>query len=222
MMSDAPCTIGQLAQTACVWEVMARKAGNVCPGRESPALTVDDFLKSAAAIAPVLDLAPRQPLGITILRCIEATRAVLNTNTNLGIVMLLAPLASVQLLGKRRLASAAHAVSHDDDFANLEHLDGEFERRRNAVMSRRGLERWNEGGDIAHDEHFARPNVEDLRRVDAAVGAGDYHHAGLLPFTERRPPLALGLPAMFTKPAVALQQFGEFGRGNDHELAPYA
>jgi triphosphoribosyl-dephospho-CoA synthase len=90
-------TIGSLAQLACTWEVLARKAGNVCPGREFPDLTVADFLKSAAAIAPILDQAPTQPLGLTILRCIEATRKVVNTNTNLGIVVLLAPLASVPL-----------------------------------------------------------------------------------------------------------------------------
>lgn len=97
MLNQPPRTPGQLAQLACTWEVLARKAGNVCPGREFPDLTVDDFLKSAAAIAPVLDEAPRQPLGVTILGCIEETRKVVNTNTNLGIVLLLAPLASVPL-----------------------------------------------------------------------------------------------------------------------------
>lgn len=97
VLSDTPNTIGHLAQVACTWEVLARKAGNVCPGREFPDLTVDDFLKSAAAIAPILNEAPRNPLGVTILRCIEATRRVVNTNTNLGIVLLLAPLASVPL-----------------------------------------------------------------------------------------------------------------------------
>jgi triphosphoribosyl-dephospho-CoA synthase len=114
MMSDPPLTpnpsppagrgenwrshsVGYLAQVACTWEVLARKAGNVCPGREFPDLTVNDFLVSAAAIAPVLDEAPRHPLGVTILRCIEATRRVVNTNTNLGIVLLLAPLCSVPM-----------------------------------------------------------------------------------------------------------------------------
>jgi triphosphoribosyl-dephospho-CoA synthase len=94
---SAPHTIGSLAQLACTWEVLARKAGNVCPGREFPDLTVNDFLLSAAAVAPVLDEAPRQPLGVTILRCIEETRKVVDTNTNLGIVLLLVPLASVPL-----------------------------------------------------------------------------------------------------------------------------
>lgn len=96
-MSEPTHTIGSLAQLACTWEVLARKAGNVCPGREFPDLTVNDFLVSAAAIAPILEQAPFQPLGVTILRCIEATRNVVNTNTNLGIVLLLAPLASVPL-----------------------------------------------------------------------------------------------------------------------------
>ena len=96
-MSEPLRSIGDLAQLACAWEVLARKAGNVCPGREFPDLTVDDFLNSAKAIAPVLDRAPMHPLGVTILRCIEATRQVVNTNTNLGIVLLLAPLASVPL-----------------------------------------------------------------------------------------------------------------------------
>ena len=96
-MAEPQPTIGYLAQVACTWEVLARKAGNVCPGREFADLTVNDFLASAAAIAPVLEQAPYQPLGVTILRCIEETRKVVDTNTNLGIVLLLAPLASVPL-----------------------------------------------------------------------------------------------------------------------------
>jgi triphosphoribosyl-dephospho-CoA synthase len=96
-MSESTRTIGKLAQLACEWEVLARKAGNVCPGREFPDLTVDDFLKSAAAIAPIMEQAPHQALGVTILRAMEATRKVVSTNTNLGIVLLLAPLASVPL-----------------------------------------------------------------------------------------------------------------------------
>ena len=96
-MAGNPRSIGELARLACMWEVTARKAGNVCPGHEFSNLTVNDFLLSADAIAPVLDQAATQPLGVTILRCIEETRKVVNTNTNLGIVLLLAPLASVPL-----------------------------------------------------------------------------------------------------------------------------
>ncbi len=86
--------IEQSVRVACLWEVRARKAGNVCPHREFADLTVNDFFCSADAIAPILAEATERPLGVTIRRAIEATRAVVTTNTNLGIVLLLAPLAA--------------------------------------------------------------------------------------------------------------------------------
>jgi triphosphoribosyl-dephospho-CoA synthase len=55
-----------------------------------------DFLVSAAAIAPVLEQAPLRRVGDTILDCVRETRKVTATNTNLGIVLLVAPLAAVQ------------------------------------------------------------------------------------------------------------------------------
>ncbi len=61
--------------SACMWEVSARKAGNVHPHRAFSDLNIDDFLNSALAIAPLF------------------ADAVVHTNTNLGIVLLLAPLA---------------------------------------------------------------------------------------------------------------------------------
>jgi triphosphoribosyl-dephospho-CoA synthase len=88
-------SIGVCAQLACVWEATARKPGNVHRFRDSGDTSYLDFLQSAAAIAPVLETAHRRRVGETVLQCIEATRAVTNTNTNLGIVLLLAPLATV-------------------------------------------------------------------------------------------------------------------------------
>jgi triphosphoribosyl-dephospho-CoA synthase len=88
-------SLGQLVQRACVWEVTARKAGNVHGSRDFANLRFTDFLASAAAIAPVFDEAGRRRVGRTVLEAIRATRAVVSTNTNLGIVLLLAPLASV-------------------------------------------------------------------------------------------------------------------------------
>lgn len=88
-------SLGLLAQTACIWEATARKPGNVHRFADFDDLTYGDFLLSAAAIAPVLDQAPGRPVGRTILEAIRATRRVVATNTNLGIVLLLAPLAAV-------------------------------------------------------------------------------------------------------------------------------
>ena len=83
-------------ETACAMEVMSPKPGNVSPGSEFANATVDDFLRSARAIAPVLALADQQTLGETVLFAVQATRAVVDHNTNLGIILLLAPLASVR------------------------------------------------------------------------------------------------------------------------------
>ena len=80
---------------AATWEATARKAGNVHRSADFADVTYADFLLSAAAAAPELDRAPDRPLGDTVLAAVRATRAVVRTNTNLGIVLLLAPLAKV-------------------------------------------------------------------------------------------------------------------------------
>jgi triphosphoribosyl-dephospho-CoA synthase len=85
-------TPGRCGQLACILEVSARKAGNVHPTQAFDDLTYLDFLASAAAIVPALDL--QDSVGTLVLRGIEATRAVVSTNTNLGILLLLAPLAA--------------------------------------------------------------------------------------------------------------------------------
>lgn len=93
-MSVEP-SLGQCVRLACVWEATARKAGNVHPGRDFPNLSFADFLASAEAIAPVFERAGHESVGQTVLDAVRATRAVVATNTNLGIVLLLAPLAAV-------------------------------------------------------------------------------------------------------------------------------
>jgi len=88
-------SIGVCAQLACIWEATSRKPGNVHRFRDSGDANYLDFLQSAAAIGPVLETAHQRRVGETVLQCIEATRTVTATNTNLGIVLLLAPLATV-------------------------------------------------------------------------------------------------------------------------------
>ena len=87
--------IGLCAQLACIWEATARKPGNVHRYCDFADLTYLDFLQSAAAVAPVLNAAPLGGVGKTVLEAVQATRRVVSTNTNLGIVLLLAPLAAV-------------------------------------------------------------------------------------------------------------------------------
>lgn len=92
--------IAAAAQLACLLEASAPKPGNVSPGIAFHDTRYEHFLASAAAIAPAFLDAGMQPLGETIRRAIEDTRRWTSANTNLGIVLLLAP-----------LARAAHAAS---------------------------------------------------------------------------------------------------------------
>lgn len=76
-------------------DVSIPKPGNVHRGADFEDMTFLDFVKSAVAIGPVMGSANDRLIGQTIFDAIRATRSVTNTNTNLGIVLLLAPLAKV-------------------------------------------------------------------------------------------------------------------------------
>jgi triphosphoribosyl-dephospho-CoA synthase len=85
--------VAAAAQLACLLEVSAPKPGNVSPDRHFHDTRYEDFLASAVAIGPALAEAQTQPLGATIRRAVEDTLRWTRSNTNLGIVLLLAPLA---------------------------------------------------------------------------------------------------------------------------------
>jgi triphosphoribosyl-dephospho-CoA synthase len=94
--------IGQCVRLACLMEVSAPKPGNVHRGADFENLSFFDFAASAVAIGPVFDRldAADSPshfrrLGQLIFKSVQATRDAAATNTNLGTVLLLAPLALV-------------------------------------------------------------------------------------------------------------------------------
>lgn len=85
---------------ACIAELEAPKPGNVSFDSAGHGMTADDFVASARCTAAVLGI-PGLPLGERVLRAVEATRAAVGCNTNLGIVLLCAPLAQAALDGDR-------------------------------------------------------------------------------------------------------------------------
>jgi triphosphoribosyl-dephospho-CoA synthase len=89
--------VAAAAQLACLLEVSAPKPGNVSPGASFRDVTFEDFLASAVAIGPALATAGERPLGATIRAAVEATARWAPSNTNLGLVLLLAPLARAAL-----------------------------------------------------------------------------------------------------------------------------
>ena len=90
--------VGVAAQVACLLEASAPKPGNVHPGAAFADARYEDFLLSAAAIGPAMAAAGVVGVGATIRRAVEDTRRVVAANTNLGIVLLLAPLAKATAL----------------------------------------------------------------------------------------------------------------------------
>jgi triphosphoribosyl-dephospho-CoA synthase len=87
---------GQLATLACLLEATAPKVGNVHPGAMFADTKFLDFVTSAVAVAPAMDAAAAGlSLGQAIFEAVRATRRVAPKNTNLGTVLLLAPMAKV-------------------------------------------------------------------------------------------------------------------------------
>ena len=85
--------VAAAAQLACLLEATAHKPGNVSPAASFHDATYEDFLASAVAIGPALAAAGERSLGATIYAAVEATARWVPSNTNLGLVLLLAPLA---------------------------------------------------------------------------------------------------------------------------------
>src|SRR5262245_6783415 len=87
-------SIVECVQFACILEATARKPGNVHRFRDFEDLTFPDLLISAATIAPILAESSSLGVGQAILAAVKATRRVVKTNTNLGMILLLAPLSA--------------------------------------------------------------------------------------------------------------------------------
>jgi triphosphoribosyl-dephospho-CoA synthase len=115
----SPADVSACATLACLLEASAPKPGNVSPGRPFHDMSYEDFLASAVAIGPVLAQAGQRPLGETIRDALRATRRWTGANTNLGIVLLLTPLARAELAGgdgtlRERVGRILRATSLQD------------------------------------------------------------------------------------------------------------
>ncbi len=111
---DAVAGAGQLA---CVLEASAEKPGNITPRHDFADTSYEDMLRSAIALGPELGRAAERGVGDTVLAAVRATRRVAGANTNLGIALLLTPLARAALLGgtlRRRAEEVLRALTLDD------------------------------------------------------------------------------------------------------------
>lgn len=124
-----PADVAAAAQLACLLEASAPKPGNVSPGRAFRDTSYEDFLASAVAIGPAFLAVDERPLGSTVLDAIRATRRWTRANTNLGMVLLLAPLARA-VLERRKDEPLREAVLRVLDKTTVDDADEVYQAIR--------------------------------------------------------------------------------------------
>lgn len=86
---------GGIATLACILEVTSPKPGNVHRGADFEDVSFTDFATSAVVLGEVIQTCAEKTLGETILASVHRNEQAVGTNTNLGIVLLLVPLAKI-------------------------------------------------------------------------------------------------------------------------------
>ncbi len=164
---------------ACLAELVALKPGNVHVFAAGHDMTTADFEASAQASAPAMG-APALSVGARIFEAIQRTRQAVGCNTNLGIVLLCAPLAQAAL-------SSAEGSLRDRLGRILERLD--VADAEQAFAAIRMAEPGGLGAAPQHDVH-APPTVSlavamaaaanrDCIAAQYAGGFGDVFDLGL-------------------------------------------
>lgn len=151
--------IATAATLACIWEATAPKPGNVHRGADFEDVTYLDFIHSGIIIGPILAKAQAAGAGQTVLGSVRATRAAVATNTNLGMVLLLAPLAAVP-------DGISLAAGIGEVLGNLTHDDTRAVYEAIRVSAAGGL------GHTSNADVFGEVPT-DLRLVDAMQLAAD-------------------------------------------------
>ncbi len=97
-------------KAACIAELEALKPGNVHIFADGHGMTVQDFIDSADAVSEVI-AQPDLSLGERILQSVQATQNAVHMNTNLGMILLCAPLIQAKLMSNGTgLQANIHAV----------------------------------------------------------------------------------------------------------------
>lgn len=147
---------------ACLLDVAALKPGNVGFHGAGHRMTAVDFVRSARAAAPAIAAAGRT-VGERILAAVEATHRAVSTNTNLGIVLLAAPLAHAALSMPRPAPRRAWRAAVRDVLEALTVDDAERAFAAIRLANPGGL-----GSSPEHDVH-ARADVTLLEAMRAAA-----------------------------------------------------
>ncbi|MBV9537219.1 MAG: triphosphoribosyl-dephospho-CoA synthase [Solirubrobacterales bacterium] len=152
-------------QLACVLEVSAAKPGNITPAHDFSDTTYADMVRAALVLGPVFARrrARLRSVGELIAEGVEATARVARANTNLGIVLLFAPL--VRAAATRRTDEALRPATE----RTLAQLDVD-----DAAAAFAAIARAEPGGlGEAHEHDVRTPPRVTLREAMAAAAHRD-------------------------------------------------
>lgn len=152
-------------QTACLDELQALKPGNVHIFADGHDMDISHFISSAEASAPVL-CQSNASVGERILTAVQATQRAVSMNTNLGIILLCAPLVhtAAQFVGQPLPNTAALRESLQITLENLTVEDGQAASQAIVLASPAGL------GERSELDVQAVPEVSLLALMQAAQG----------------------------------------------------
>ena len=159
-MKPRAAEIAAAFKAACLDELDAPKPGNVHAFADGHRMTAAQFETSAeAAAAPIAQAGTR--VGARIEAAVMATFAAVGVNTNLGIILLCAPLAAAAERGASSLRAAVAAVLDDLDLEDARHAFSAIVRAAPAGLGR-----------AEQHDVFAPPTVT-LREAMAAAADRD-------------------------------------------------
>jgi triphosphoribosyl-dephospho-CoA synthase len=153
-----PAQLAKAYKAACMAELQALKPGNVHAFADGHGMTIDDFIKSADVTADIIARSDLS-LGERIFYAAEATKNAVGQNTNLGVLLLCAPIidAALQLADGQTLQQGLH-----ETLSRLTVSDAEYVSRAIVLASPGGL------GNAAQYDVREIPNVSLLKMMNAA------------------------------------------------------
>lgn len=161
----APAFAREAFLAACRLDVAVAKPGNVSEHSAGHGMVAAQFLESArAAEAPLFSRGA--PVGARVLGAVERTRAAVGCNTNLGIVLLVAPLAAALDTLPARFDARGWHTATEAVLARLDLDDARSAYRAIALANPGGL------GDAPEQSVHAPPSV-GLRAAMALAAERD-------------------------------------------------
>lgn len=153
-----PERLAKAYKAACMAELQALKPGNVHVFADGHGMTIHDFIKSADVSADVI-AQPDLTVGERIFYAVEATQQAVGQNTNLGVLLLCAPLIHAAL-HTNNVQTLQQSLIHTLNQLSIN--DAKLVAKAILLASPAGL-----GGSDEHDVHDV-PNVTLLEMMRCA------------------------------------------------------